>query len=139
MTVDGKKISGSAQKIANGRVLHHGTLLFDADLTRLDEITDRPEKRRVLLKGMQSAICAVTNLRPHLREDCEIVTFARQLAQKILPSRRKDRPPHAGAARRRPPPCRGALPVLGLDLGKTPAFTYEKDRGICRKADPRPL
>ena len=39
MTVDGKKISGSAQKIANGRVLHHGTLLFDADLTRLDEIT----------------------------------------------------------------------------------------------------
>ena len=38
MTVDGKKISGSAQKIANGRVLHHGTLLFDADLTRLDEM-----------------------------------------------------------------------------------------------------
>ena len=85
MTVDGKKISGSAQKIANGRVLHHGTLLFDADLTRLDEITTGRKNDAFCSKGTQSAICAVTNLRPYLREDCEIVTFARQLAQKILP------------------------------------------------------
>ena len=85
MTVDGKKISGSAQKIANGRVLHHGTLLFDADLTRLDEITTGRKNDAFCSKGTQSAICTVTNLRPYLREDCEIVTFARQLAQKILP------------------------------------------------------
>ena len=29
--VDGKKVSGVAQRIANGRILHHGTLLFDSD------------------------------------------------------------------------------------------------------------
>lgn len=51
MTVDGKKISGSAQKIANGRVLHHGTLLFDADLTRLDEITTGRKTTRSAQKG----------------------------------------------------------------------------------------
>lgn len=126
MTVDGKKISGSAQKIANGRVLHHGTLLFDADLTRLDEITTGRKNDAFCSKGTQSAICAVTNLRPYLREDCEIVTFARQLAQKILPPGAKTvRLTQAQLADVR---------RLATDLyqswdwtwGKTPAFTYEK-------------
>ena len=126
MTVDGKKISGSAQKIANGRVLHHGTLLFDADLTRLDEITNGRKNDAFCSKGTQSAICAVTNLRPYLREDCEIVTFARQLAQKILPPGAKTvRLTQAQLADVR---------RLAAELykswdwtwGKTPAFTYEK-------------
>ena len=126
MTVDGKKISGSAQKIANGRVLHHGTLLFDADLTRLDEITTGRKNDAFCSKGTQSAICTVTNLRPYLREDCEIVTFARQLAQKILPPGAKTvRLTQAQLADVR---------RLDADLyqswdwtwGKTPAFTYEK-------------
>ena len=126
MTVDGKKISGSAQKIANGRVLHHGTLLFDADLTRLDEITTGRKNDAFCSKGTQSAICAVTNLRPYLREDCEIVTFARQLAQKILPPGAKTvRLTQAQLADVR---------RLAAELyhswdwtwGKTPAFTYEK-------------
>ena len=126
MIVDGKKISGSAQKIANGRVLHHGTLLFDADLTRLDEITTGRKNNAFCSKGTQSAICAVTNLRPYLREDCEIVTFARQLAQKILPPGAKTvRLTQAQLADVR---------RLAAELyhswdwtwGKTPAFTYEK-------------
>lgn len=126
MTVDGKKISGSAQKIANGRVLHHGTLLFDADLTRLDEITTGRKNNAFCSKGTQSAICTVTNLRPYLREDCEIVTFARQLAQKILPPGAKTvRLTQAQLADVR---------RLAVELyqswdwtwGKTPAFTYEK-------------
>ena len=126
MTVDGKKISGSAQKIANGRVLHHGTLLFDADLTRLDEITTGRKNNAFCSKGTQSAICTVTNLRPYLREDCEIVTFARQLAQKILPPGAKTvRLTQAQLADVR---------RLAAELyhswdwtwGKTPAFTYEK-------------
>ena len=142
MTVDGKKISGSAQKIANGRVLHHGTLLFDADLTRLDEITTGRKNDAFCSKGTQSAICAVTNLRPYLREDCEIVTFARQLAQRILPPGAKTvRLTQAQLADVR---------RLAADLyqswdwtwGKTPAFTYEKTaefvgRPICVRYEAR--
>lgn len=126
MTVDGKKISGSAQKIANGRVLHHGTLLFDADLTRLDEITTGRKNDAFCSKGTQSAICAVTNLRPYLREDCEIVTFARQLAQKILPPGAKTvRLTQAQLADVR---RLAAERYQSWDWtwGKTPAFTYEK-------------
>ena len=126
MIVDGKKISGSAQKIANGRVLHHGTLLFDADLTRLDEITTGRKNDAFCSKGTQSAICTVTNLRPYLREDCEIVTFARQLAQKILPPGAKTvRLTQAQLADVR---RLAAELYLSWDWtwGKTPAFTYEK-------------
>lgn len=126
MTVDGKKISGSAQKIANGRVLHHGTLLFDADLTRLDEITTGRKNDAFCSKGTQSAICTVTNLRPYLREDCEIVTFARQLAQKILP-------PGAKTVRLTQAQLADVRRLAAefyqswdWTWGKTPAFTYEK-------------
>ena len=103
-----------------------GTLLFDADLTRLDEITTGRKNNAFCSKGTQSAICAVTNLRPYLREDCEIVTFARQLAQRILPPGAKTvRLTQAQLADVR---------RLAAELyqswdwtwGKTPAFTYEK-------------
>ena len=33
LVVEGKKFSGNAQYTYNGRLLHHGTLLFDADLS----------------------------------------------------------------------------------------------------------
>ena len=78
IAVDGKKISGSAQKIAGGRVLHHGTLLFDSDLSLLDEITTGRKNDAFCSKGTESAICTVTNLRPlsqgrlrdrHVRKD----------------------------------------------------------------------
>ena len=84
IAVDGKKISGSAQKIAGGRVLHHGTLLFDSDLSLLDEITTGRKNDAFCSKGTESAICTVTNLRPYLKDDCEIVTFARRLAEQLL-------------------------------------------------------
>mgnify|MGYP000484988906 CR=1 FL=1 len=51
IAVDGKKISGSAQKIAGGRVLHHGTLLFDSDLSLLDEITTGRKNDAFCSKG----------------------------------------------------------------------------------------
>ena len=39
---DGRKISGSAQRHGSrGGVLHHGTLLFQSDLSVLDQITTR--------------------------------------------------------------------------------------------------
>lgn len=85
IAVDGKKISGSAQKIAGGRVLHHGTLLFDSDLSLLDEITTGRKNDAFCSKGTESAICTVTNLRPYLQDDCEIVTFAKRLAEQLLP------------------------------------------------------
>ena len=34
ITIDGKKFSGNAQYVKDGRVMHHGTIMFDSDLSR---------------------------------------------------------------------------------------------------------
>lgn len=44
LEVGGLKISGNAQGLHKGRILHHGTLLFDADLKRLGRYLHNREK-----------------------------------------------------------------------------------------------
>ena len=58
---DGLKISGSAQYRHNGVLLHHGTLLFDTDLSVIPKILRR--------SGM------VTNIRPLLKHDMTVNEF----------------------------------------------------------------
>lgn len=65
ITVEGKKISGSAQKVAGGRVLHHGTLLLNADLDALRRIANGAREKYVS-KGVASSPWPVTNLRGYL-------------------------------------------------------------------------
>ena len=126
IAVDGKKISGSAQKIAGGRVLHHGTLLFDSDLSLLDEITTGRKNDAFCSKGTESAICTVTNLRPYLKDDCEIVTFAKRLAEQLLPPGSEQirlTEPQLAEVRRL---ADETYHAWDWTWGKTPAFTYEK-------------
>ena len=124
--MDGKKISGSAQKIAGGRVLHHGTLLFDSDLSLLDEITTGRKNDAFCSKGTESAICTVTNLRPYLKDDCEIVTFAKRLAEQLLPPGSEQirlTEPQLAEVRRL---ADETYHAWDWTWGKTPAFAYEK-------------
>ena len=65
IAIAGKKISGSAQKVTAERVLHHGTLLYDSDLSLLDEITTKNKSVHIQSKASPSAICKVCNIREH--------------------------------------------------------------------------
>ena len=121
-----EKISGSAQRSAGGRLLHHGTLLFDSDLTALEDISVRGKNDCVQTKGTQSAICAVTNIRPHLAEDMTIETFRQRLLDHMVPD--------PGGRRELTPAQREEVFRLRDEKyyswewtwGRTPAFTYEK-------------
>lgn len=66
LLVEGKKFSGNAQHAANGRVLHHGTLLFDSDLEVLSAVL-RPDEEKLRTKAIRSVSSRVTNLRPYLQ------------------------------------------------------------------------
>lgn len=74
ITVDGYKVSGNAQSVVKNRVMHHGTLLFDADLTVLSEITGHASAD-VQSKAIQSNPSPVCNLRPYLKHDMDIAAF----------------------------------------------------------------
>ena len=71
LLIDGMKFSGTAQHISDGRVLHHGTLLFSSDLERVGEVlTVNPEK--IKSKAIQSVRSRVTNIKEHLPENADL-------------------------------------------------------------------
>lgn len=62
ITVDGRKISGSAQRRSGEKLLHHGTMLVDLDMSVLGRaLTGNPDKYRS--KGVASHRSRVANLR----------------------------------------------------------------------------
>ncbi|MBR4256441.1 MAG: lipoate--protein ligase family protein, partial [Clostridia bacterium] len=73
MTADGRKFSGNAQCVYNGRVMHHGTLLFDADMNSMaGALNVDPEKMKS--KGVKSVRARVCNLREFL-PDTDVVSL----------------------------------------------------------------
>lgn len=58
---DGKKICGNAQTMWHGRILHHGCILFSADLDRLTDAL-RVDPVKIQSKGIDSVRSRVTNL-----------------------------------------------------------------------------
>ena len=74
MTINGKKFSGNAQYIKEGRVMHHGTLLFDSDLSILGSAL-KPGEDKIESKGVKSVESRVCNIRPFLKTDMNITDF----------------------------------------------------------------
>ena len=82
ITVEGKKFSGNAQYRRNGRVMHHGTILFDSDLDAVQKaLKVRAEKIRS--KGIASVRSRVTNLKPYLPPETTLEEFKTVLIQEV--------------------------------------------------------
>lgn len=74
ITVDGLKVSGNSAHIFKNKVLHHGTLLFDTDLNRLDHaITGREDSFHD--KAVKSVRAKVANINDLLREKIPVDVF----------------------------------------------------------------
>lgn len=66
LTINGLKISGSAQCIHQGRAMYHATLLFESDL---DNLTTALRSNKSFLpnkKHVQSVRSSVTNIKDHM-------------------------------------------------------------------------
>ena len=79
IVVDGKKISGNAQTVFGGRIMHHGTLLFDTDMTALS-FALKPNKLKIESKGIKSVRARVTNIKEYL-PDTTVSEFKNGLAE----------------------------------------------------------
>ncbi len=84
LTIDGKKFSGSAQYHHNGRVLHHGSILFCADLEEMTRCLSVDDEK-LSVKGIRSIRQRVTNLKERLRPEMDAVAFKRRLLALLLP------------------------------------------------------
>ena len=65
MTIQGKKFSGNAQYIKQGRIMHHGTLMFDSNLDAVEQAL-QVSRDKLQSKGVPSVRSRVTNIRPFL-------------------------------------------------------------------------
>ena len=65
ITVDGKKISGTAHTVSGGRIMHHGTLLFNTDMDALAGAL-KPNKLKTESKGIKSVRARVGNISEYL-------------------------------------------------------------------------
>lgn len=83
--IDGQKISGNAQYIREGRVMHHGTLLFDSDLSVLGNAL-KVDPDKIQAKGVQSVRSRVSTIRPHLRQAASLTDFKQLLLEKLFPN-----------------------------------------------------
>lgn len=82
MTIDGKKFSGNSQYMRQGRVLHHGTLLFDSDLDTVG-LALHADADKLHSKGVASVRSRVVNLRPYLDPPLSLEKFRAQLLENI--------------------------------------------------------
>ena len=83
ITVDGKKISGNAQTVYGGKIMHHGTILFSSDMDGLTRALN-PSKIKVESKGIKSVRARVTNVKDHLKTPIDIATFKKGLKDVFL-------------------------------------------------------
>jgi lipoate-protein ligase A len=81
--VDGMKISGNAQAFHKHRFLHHGTILFNADLTMLGKIL-KPKPDKIESKGIKSVRARVTNIMPYFKEAPTMAAFKTKLLTSLL-------------------------------------------------------
>lgn len=81
--IDGMKVSGNAQYVRQGRVMHHGTILFDSDMSVLLQAL-KPDPSKAQAKGVKSVRSRVTNVRPCLSKDMTIEQFRDALADSLM-------------------------------------------------------
>jgi len=74
ITIDQKKFSGNAQHVKKGKVLHHGTLLFNSKMEELTKALKVSEDK-FQSKGIKSVRSRVTNIADYLTDDITVLEF----------------------------------------------------------------
>lgn len=82
LLIDGKKFSGNAQCAWHGRMMHHGCIMFDANVSHLADAL-RVNPLKIQSKGIKSVRSRVTNITEHLSAPLPMEEFCEMVLQKI--------------------------------------------------------
>ncbi len=85
ITIDGKKISGNSQYVKRGRIMHHGCILVDSNLTNVSEAL-RPKKAKFECKSAKSVASRVTTINACSLEEIDVEKFKKALSAEVLGS-----------------------------------------------------
>lgn len=82
LEINGKKFCGNAQAYYKGRMMHHGCLLFDVDMTVLGDAL-KVSKDKIESKGIKSVRARVTNILDELPEKITVNEFSVKILAKM--------------------------------------------------------
>ncbi|MTB63378.1 lipoate--protein ligase [Streptococcus uberis] len=82
LEIKGKKFCGNAQAYYKGRMMHHGCLLFDVDMTVLGDAL-KVSKDKIESKGIKSVRARVTNIIDELPEKITVNEFSDKILAKM--------------------------------------------------------
>lgn len=82
LVLDNAKVSGTAQYYAGDRVIHHGTVLYDADLRELERCLS-VDCEKIRSKGIRSVRDRVTNMKQYAG-GMSVEAFMDALAQRVM-------------------------------------------------------
>lgn len=82
LTIQGKKFSGNAEHVHKTRVLHHGTLLFSAQLGDLTKAL-KVDPAKFSDKAVKSVRSRVTNISEHLPTKMDVLGFRDRIQNHI--------------------------------------------------------
>lgn len=82
LEINGKKFCGNAQAYYKGRMMHHGCLLFDVDMTVLGDAL-KVSKDKIESKGIKSVRARVTNILDELPEKITVNEFSDKILTKM--------------------------------------------------------
>ncbi len=82
LCIDGLKFSGNAQVVWHNRIMHHGTLLFSADVTDMSAAL-KINELKIKSKGIKSVRSRVTNISEHLHNELSIEEFCSKVIENV--------------------------------------------------------
>ena len=83
ISIEGKKFSGNSQYLKQGRIMHHGTLMFHSDLSVVADVLN-VSADKFQSKAAKSVKARVTNIAPYLPEGFTLAQFKALLLKYIL-------------------------------------------------------
>jgi lipoate-protein ligase A len=83
IVVEERKISGNAQYSIGTRLVSHGTLLFNSDLSKVSEALN-VKTEKIISKGIKSVRSRVTNISEYLTESLDVFEFRERVKNGIL-------------------------------------------------------
>lgn len=83
LVVNGYKVSGNAQFIYQDRMVHHGTILYNSDLTKIGNYLT-PHKLKMESKGIKSARQRITNIYNEIENKISTEEFLEKLIDFLI-------------------------------------------------------
>lgn len=130
IVIDGQKFSGNSQYIKKGRVMHHGTILYNSDLSCVANALNA-SKHKIQSKGIKSVRSRVTNVSSHLPVPISLEEFKQALLNQM--SNNSDLTPYPLSdddMTRIVEIQKGRYDLWNWNYGASPPYNVEKRRRI---------